>query len=93
MLTLTENATEIIKQINSQTEGEDSGLRISTEPGQEAALAITPADQPQPGDQVVEQGGAKLFLESVAAEALDDKVLDAGLDTAGNVEFGLGQQA
>lgn len=93
MLTLTENATEIIKQINSQTEGEESGLRISTASEQEAALAITPADQPQPGDQVVEQGGAKLFLESVAAQALDDKVLDAGVDTDGNVEFGLGQQA
>jgi iron-sulfur cluster assembly protein len=92
MLTLTENATEIVKQINAQTEGEESGLRISVETEQEAALAIAPAAQPEPGDQVVEQAGAKLFLESQAAQALDDKVLDAGVDSSGNVEFGLGQQ-
>ena len=93
MLTLTENATEIVKQLNAQTEGEEAGLRISAEPQDEAALAIAPADQPQPGDQVVEQGGAKLFLEGEVAQTLEDKVLDAGVDESGAVQFALGEQA
>lgn len=94
MLTLTENATEIVKQLNAQTEGEESALRITADSGQEeAALAISPADQPEPGDQVVEQSGAKLFLESEVAQTLDDKVLDAGVDESGSVQFALGQQA
>lgn len=93
MLTLTENATKIIEQINAQTEGEESGLRISAESEHDAALTIAPADQPQPGDQVVQQDGATVFLEGEAAQVLDDKVLDAGVDTEGNVEFGLGQQS
>ncbi|WP_030484479.1 HesB/IscA family protein [Nocardioides aequoreus] len=93
MLTLTENASAIVKEIASQTEGEDTGLRIAVEPGPEAAFGITVTEQPEPGDQVVEQGGATVYLESNAAEVLDDKVLDAGVDTAGNVEFALAQQA
>lgn len=93
MLTLTENASAIVKEIASQTEGEDTGLRIGVEPGPEASFGISVTEQPEPGDQVVEQGGATVYLESNAAEVLDDKVLDAGVDTAGNVEFALAQQA
>lgn len=93
MLTLTENASAIVKEIASQTEGEVTGLRIAVEPGPEAGFGITVTEQPEPGDQVVEQGGATVYLESDAAEVLDDKVLDAGVDTSGNVEFALAQQA
>jgi Fe-S cluster assembly iron-binding protein IscA len=93
MLTLTENASTIVKEITSQTEGEEAGLRITAHPDEEASFGITASDQPEPGDQVVEQAGAKVYLESQAAEVLSDKILDAGVDAAGNVEFALGQQA
>lgn len=93
MLTLTENASTIVNEIISQSEGEDAGIRITAEGDQEAAFGITLSDQAEPGDQVVEQAGAKVYLESQAAEVLDDKVLDAGVDEAGNVQFALGQQA
>ena len=93
MLTLTDNASAIAKEISSQTEGEDAALRITAEPGEEASFGISTSEQPEPGDQVVEQAGAKVYLESQAAEVLDDKVLDAGVDEAGNVQFALGQQA
>jgi Fe-S cluster assembly iron-binding protein IscA len=93
MLTLTENATIIVKEISSQIEGESAGLRITAEPGQEASFGISASEQAEPGDQTVEQAGATVYLESAAAAVLDDKVLDAGVDEAGNVQFALGQQA
>ena len=93
MLTLTENASTIVKEITRQTEGEDAGLRITANPDAESSFGISASEQPEPGDQVVEQGGAKIYLESQAADVLDDKILDAGVDEAGNVQFALGEQA
>jgi Fe-S cluster assembly iron-binding protein IscA len=92
MLTLTENTSTIVKQLTAHPEAsETAGLRISSTP--DAQLAVSAAEQPEPGDQVVEQDGATVYLDSTAAEVLDDKVLDAGVDEAGNIEFGLLQQA
>jgi len=93
MLTLTENASTIVKDIASRTGGvEGAGLRISTDPALDAAFSVTAAEHPEPGDQVVEQHGATVYLEPDAAGELHDKVLDAGVDQAGNVQFSLGQQ-
>jgi hypothetical protein len=36
---------------------------------------------------VVEESGARVFLEPNAAAALDDKILDAAVDDKGGVEF------
>jgi Fe-S cluster assembly iron-binding protein IscA len=53
-----------------------------------------PAGNPESGDQVVENGGARVFLDADAAERLDDQVLDAVMDEQNQVEFVLvGQQA
>jgi iron-sulfur cluster assembly protein len=93
MLTLTENASTIVKDIASSTVGgEGAGLRISADPALEASFSVTAANQPEPGDQVLEQDGATVYLENQAAEELSAKVLDAGIDQAGNVQFALGQQ-
>ena len=58
MLTLTENASTIVKDIAAQQGGEEStGLRISSEdPAQ--GLMVTAAQQPHPGDQTVESAVA-----------------------------------
>ena len=77
MLTLTQNATLIVKEIADQQGGaEGTGLRITAgvdEPG----LTVTTAELPEPGDQVLEQDGATVYLDEGAATMLDDKVLDA----------------
>lgn len=93
VLTLTENASTIVKSITEQqAETEAAGLRIST--GEDSsAFAIAPAVQPEPGDQVVESNGATLYLDETASRELDDKVLDAGLDPSGAVQFAVGLQA
>ena len=92
MLTLTDNATAIVSTLVSrQSEAPDAGLRIhSTEaPGADggARLAVLVAADPEPQDQVVEISGTRLFLDQEAATALDDKVLDAGVDDEGAVSF------
>ena len=94
MLTLTENASAVIKNINeSQEQPEGSGLRIVQQgEGQQAELALSAATSPEPGDKVVEEQGARVFLEETAAETLDDKVLDAQVDESGGVQFTLGIQ-
>jgi Fe-S cluster assembly iron-binding protein IscA len=92
MLTLTENACTIVKQFTEHPDTpENAGLRIATTP--DAQLTVAAADEPAAGDQVVEQDGAKVFLDPTAAEQLDDKVLDAGVDESGNLQFGLLLQA
>lgn len=94
MLTLTENASTVVKTVATQQLGsEDGGLRISSPDGAAAgSFAIAPALDAEPGDQVVESEGAKVFVDESASAALDDKVLDAQVDAEGNVQFRLGLQ-
>jgi len=92
MLALTENAVAVIRTLTEQSEAPDSsGLRIATEPtGPEAAeqtLRLLMSEAPQDGDQVLDAGGARLFLDGDAADFLDDKALDAQIDSQGNVNF------
>lgn len=92
MLTLTENASTLIKTLTEQTAvAETAGLRISA--GADAAqlsVDLTPA--PEPTDKVIESEGARVFLEENAALALDDKVLDAHMDDEGAVRFQIDAQ-
>jgi Fe-S cluster assembly iron-binding protein IscA len=89
MLTLTDNATTIVKSITAQPGA--NGLRISAE-GVSDGLAVATASEPEAADQVVEQDGATVFLDEGAAQQLDDKILDAGVDAAGNLQFSLDVQ-
>ncbi|MDN4613992.1 Fe-S cluster assembly protein HesB [Leifsonia sp. F6_8S_P_1B] len=93
MLTLTENASTIVKTLTDQSPTEDAGLRISSSNPDATAFAASVAEVPEPADQVVESGGARLFLEQSAAVVLDDKVLDAQVDDQGAVSFAIGALA
>ena len=94
MLTLTENASLIVKTITDQTtDSGDAGLRFSQQGEDASALAIAPVDAPEPGDEVVEDAGARVFLEENAAGILGDKVLDAQVDESGSVQFSIAPQA
>ena len=94
MLVLTHDAANIIRAIVDQSEApDDGGLRIAAREvaDDEATLELSVAEQPEALDEVVEQEGAHVFLEPVAAEALSDKVLDASVDDGG-VRFTLTPQ-
>jgi iron-sulfur cluster assembly protein len=87
MLAVTENATSVIQQLTDRPELPDgAGLRIASS-AEPPNLTVAPAGAPEEGDQVVENGGARVFLESEAATLLDDKVLDARVNDSGGVEF------
>ncbi len=94
MLTLTDNAADIVKQLAEQVPDADGpGLRIcEAAPGAEAGLVLAAVGAPEPGDHVIDDHGARVFLDETAATILDDKVLDAQVQPDGAVTFGLGQQ-
>jgi iron-sulfur cluster assembly protein len=97
VLTLTENANNVVKTIVDQAapNGQEghAGLRISQDAPDSPALNVMPTEAPQPGDQVLEDSGARVFLEETAAVTLDDKVLDAQVDENGGVQFSIAPQA
>ena len=96
MLVLTEAAAEVVKSVTTigQTPG-GAGLRIASTaplPQNPGGLQLTAATAPKENDQVIEAGGARVFLEPQAAAYLEDKVLDARVDEDGNASFSLAMQ-
>jgi Fe-S cluster assembly iron-binding protein IscA len=96
MLAITDNAAEAIKSLTSDAELPDGGgLRISA-PDPEQGLELTLAGQPAAEDVVLAGEGVSVFLEPMAAQVLDDKVLDvqpvAGADGQPELRFAIGMQ-
>ncbi|HET7691049.1 MAG TPA: Fe-S cluster assembly protein HesB [Nocardioidaceae bacterium] len=94
VLTLTENASNAVTTIVGQAAGgsADAGLRIAEDPAS-ASLGLAVVESPLPGDEVVEESGARVFLDEKAHEALDDKVLDAEYQANGGVQFTIAPQS
>jgi iron-sulfur cluster assembly protein len=89
VLALTENAVDAVKRIveSSDEASETAGLRLVAEQtGMEANFQLSVTQLPAEDDEVVEEEGARIFLEPRAASLLDDKVLDASVDE-NNVAF------
>jgi Fe-S cluster assembly iron-binding protein IscA len=86
MLTLTDEARTAIQSLTSTPDGPpEAGVRIvaATPPnGAAPELALGMAAAPEPGDQVVDDAGARVFLEPAAATSLEDQTLDARIDMA-----------
>lgn len=92
MLTLTDNAVLVIRDLTTQQQVPDgAGLRIATDE-QAGALTLALAEGPTQGDQVVDNAGARIFLDADVARLLDDKALDVAVDERGAVQFGLTEQ-
>ena len=94
MLTLTDGAVSAIRSLTSQPELPlQTGLRIAAQGEGEASLQLALVDGPVAGDQVVEEAGARVFVEPVAAAVLEDKALDAEMNEQGSVAFSVCDQA
>ena len=94
MLTLTDKASTVVKDLAERATGsDDAGLRISTLPDNPKDYEVKVAVFPEPDDIVVVNDGAQVFLESRAAAALTNRVLDATVEPDGAVRFQLGEQA
>jgi len=92
MVTLTEGAVSAIRGLAQQVEDAPTGgLRIADGGG--GALQLGVVQGPEPGDAVVDAGGAKLFLDETAERTLDGKALDARPDGNGQLLFTVGELA
>ena len=88
MLTLTDSAVAAIRSLTSQPElPAETGLRIMAPADGAPSFQLALAEAPVAGDQVVEEGGARVFVEAAAAAALQDKELDAQVNEQGDVAF------
>jgi len=94
VLAITETAAEAIRGIVAAPEIPDgAGIRIATQPGAEqpGPLEVTVAEVPAEHDQVLDEAGARVFIEERAALILDDKTLDAQIEGQ-RVGFFIGEQ-
>jgi iron-sulfur cluster assembly protein len=92
VLALTENASNAVNTIVGQaTAAPGAGLRVAEDPSS-ANLGLVVVDSPLPGDEVVEDAGARVFLDDKASEALTDKILDAEYQPNGGVQFTIAPQ-
>jgi iron-sulfur cluster assembly protein len=83
VLTLTDDAAQVVKEIISSSGelAETGGLRmVAEQTGMQTSLGLSIAALPAEDDEVIEEEGARVFLEPVAASFLDDKVLDVSFD-------------
>ena len=83
LLALTDSAVEAVKSIvSSSNEGsETSGLRMVAErAGPQANFHLSVVPLPAEDDEVIDEQGARVFLEPEAASLLDEKVLDASVE-------------
>jgi Fe-S cluster assembly iron-binding protein IscA len=88
MLTLTDTAAKVIRELNAQTDKPgERGIRISSHEDDAGSLMLSVAEGPHGSDKVVESAGARVYLDPVAASVLEDKALDADVDDQGGVSF------
>jgi len=93
VLTLTDQAVTAIRNLTARAGlPPDTGLRIAPEGGEARGLALTLADAPQAGDQVIEASDVHVFVQPEASAVLDDKALDAQISEDGEVSFTLQDQ-
>jgi iron-sulfur cluster assembly protein len=91
MLTITTNAAEAIRTIVEATDVPDEGgirIAIAHQNGAQASLELAISPAPLEGDEVLEEEGAHVFLDEMAAVALDDKSLDAQIQ-GDEISFGI----
>jgi iron-sulfur cluster assembly protein len=94
LLALTDSAVEAVKNIVSSSDeaSETGGLRmVAEQAGMQTNLQLSVVTLPAEDDEVIEEQGARVFLEPAAASLLDDKVLDASVEQ-GQVAFTIADQ-
>jgi iron-sulfur cluster assembly protein len=94
MLTITESAVSAICGLTSQPDlPVETGLRIVKQGAGAPSFELALTEGPATGDQVVEEGGARVFLEAAAAAVLEDKALDAQVNEQGDIAFRISDRA
>ncbi|HVV74550.1 MAG TPA: iron-sulfur cluster biosynthesis protein [Mycobacteriales bacterium] len=86
MLTLTPDAKlAIVGLVEPIAVDGHGGVRIAMAPapnGEGPQLGLALADGPAPGDSVIDEEGARVFLDEPSAALLDESTLDVRIDQA-----------
>ena len=83
MLALTDRAVEAVKEIVSSSDeaSRTGGLRLTADQvGGRASFSLKLVPIPAEDDEIIDEQGARVFVETHAAQLLDDMVLDARFD-------------
>jgi Fe-S cluster assembly iron-binding protein IscA len=81
---LTDQAQTAVRTLTQDPQApEGAGLRIM--PGNEG-LELMLVAEPVPGDALIDEGGARVFVEPQAAQLLGEQTLDAQIEE-GNLSF------
>lgn len=94
VLAISHDAAEVIKVIVTSSQiSEQGGIRLWVDSIDEssAQLELALTDSPEPGDALIEEEGAHVFVEQNAAKFLENKVLDAKVEGEG-VSFAIVEQ-
>jgi Fe-S cluster assembly iron-binding protein IscA len=84
VLTLTDQAVDVVRGLTQSPQApENAGLRLA--PGGDG-LELSVVSDPAPGDDVIDEGGVRVFVEPQASQLLDEQTLDANV-TDGQVSF------
>lgn len=86
VLAISHEAAEVIKVIVTSSQvSEQGGIRVWVDSVDDttAQLELGLADRPEPGDALIQEEGAKVFVDENAARFLDDKLLDARVEGEG----------
>lgn len=87
MLTLSPSAVAAVDSLLDSPEVPDeAGLRIGATG--DSRLTVELAPEPAPGDEVIEEGGARVFVDAEAAPFIEGAQLDARRE-GDQVAFGL----
>ncbi len=86
MLSVTENAAQMIAGLTTDVDLPEGGLRIAEE-GSAPGLHMSVAPRPASDDVIVLQHDVAVFLDPVAAERLASDTLDARHSEAGAAFF------
>lgn len=98
MLAITDTATDAIERILAAPGVPvGAGIRIAPAPSPDGnapaeELQLSVAEEPADGDEVIEEEGARVFVEDTVTGYLDDKQLDAQVIDE-RVSFSLAGQA
>src|ERR687895_984850 len=91
MLTLTPTAADAVRALvaGAPVDDDTGGIRISSgeKTAQGTPLELALVDAPEAADEQIDAGGAHVFLEPPVAGVLGDKVLDASVESGGQVRF------
>jgi Fe-S cluster assembly iron-binding protein IscA len=94
VLDVTSSASLVIRELVSSSNATGgAGLRIAPAEEPAGAFALSVAPGPEQDDQVVPIEDGEVFLDPSAAQALDDKTLDAEVDPQGAVSFSVIDQS